>query len=90
MVFGEESLVAFLTDKVSAALVRVHVFLQVVGLQEMLVALWALYPAFAVVGVTKNIKATHYICAELASIPTYEMTSLSVDVFRTQRVTYCV
>lgn len=51
MVFCEESLMAFLTDKVSAALVRVHVLLQVVGLQEMLVALWALYPPFTVVGI---------------------------------------
>lgn len=44
MVFGEEGFVALLTDKVSAALVRVHVFLQVVGLQEEFVAFWALDP----------------------------------------------
>lgn len=48
MVFGEESFVAFLADKVSPALVRVHVFLQVVGLEEMFVALGALNPTFAV------------------------------------------
>lgn len=35
---------AFLTDKVSPALVRVHVLLQVVGLEEMFVALRALDP----------------------------------------------
>lgn len=46
MVFGEKSFVAFLADKVSPALVRVHVLLQVVGLEEVFVALWALYPAF--------------------------------------------
>lgn len=45
MVFGEERFVAFLADKVSSALVRVHVLLQVVGLEEVFVALWALYPA---------------------------------------------
>lgn len=50
MVFGEESFVAFLTDKVSSSLVRVHVFLQVVGLEEMFVALWALDPTFTGVG----------------------------------------
>lgn len=48
MVFGEESLVALLADKVSAALVRVHVLLQVVGFEEVLVALRALYLPFAV------------------------------------------
>lgn len=48
MVFGEETFVAFLADKVPAALVRVHVLFQVVGLEEMLVALWALYLAFTV------------------------------------------
>lgn len=50
MVFGEKSFVAFLADKVSPALVGVHVLLQVVGLEEMFVALWALYPPFTVVG----------------------------------------
>lgn len=50
MVFGEESFVAFLADKVSSSLMRVHVFLQVVGLEEMFVALWALYPTFTGVG----------------------------------------
>ena len=49
MVFGEKSFVAFLADKVSASLMRVHVFLQVVGLEEGFVALWALYPSFTVV-----------------------------------------
>lgn len=53
MVFGEESLVAFLADKVSSALMRVHVLLQVVRLEEMFVALWALYSAFTVVGKNK-------------------------------------
>lgn len=48
MVFSEESFVAFLTDKVSPALVRVHVLLQVVGFEEMFVALWTLNPTFAV------------------------------------------
>lgn len=48
VVFGEESLVALLADKVSAALVRVHVLLQVVGFKEVLVALGALYLPFAV------------------------------------------
>lgn len=46
VVFGEKRFVAFLADKVSAALVRVHVLLQVVGLEEVFVALWTLYPAF--------------------------------------------
>lgn len=50
MVFGEESLVALFTNKVPAALVRVHVLLQVVGFEEMLVALRALYLAFTVTG----------------------------------------
>lgn len=56
VVFGEESFVAFLADKVSSALVRVHVLLQVVGLEEMFIALWALYSAFTVVGKGKNRK----------------------------------
>lgn len=43
MIFGEKGFVAFLTNKVSAALVRVHVLLQVVGLEEVFVALWTLY-----------------------------------------------
>ena len=34
MVLGEEGLVTLLTDVVPPALVRVHVFLQVVGVQE--------------------------------------------------------
>lgn len=46
VVFGEKRFVAFRADKVSAALVRVHVLLQVVGLEEVFVALWTLYPAF--------------------------------------------
>lgn len=50
MVFGEKGFVAFLADKVSSSLVRVHVFLQVVGLEEMFVALWALYLTFTGVG----------------------------------------
>lgn len=54
VVFGEESLVAFLADKVSSAFMRVHVLLQVVRLEEMFVALWALYSAFTVVGKGKN------------------------------------
>lgn len=56
VVFGEESLVALFTNKVSAALVRVHVLLQVVGFEEMLVALWALYLAFTVVRKVKEEK----------------------------------
>lgn len=55
VVFGEESFVAFLADKVSSALVRVHVLLQVVGLEEMFVALWALNPALAVAEKGENI-----------------------------------
>lgn len=47
MVFGEERFVALLADEVSAALVRVHVVLQVVGLQEVLVALRTLDSSFA-------------------------------------------
>lgn len=46
VVLGEESFVALLTDKVSAALMRVHVLLQVVGFEEVFVALWALNPTF--------------------------------------------
>lgn len=46
MVFGEKRFVALLADKVSAALVRVHVLLQVVGLEEVFVALRTLYPPF--------------------------------------------
>lgn len=46
MIFSEKRFVAFLTDKVSAALVRVHVLLKVVGLQEVFVALWTLYSPF--------------------------------------------
>lgn len=46
MIFGEKRFVAFLADKVSAALVRVHVLLQVVGLEEVFVALRALYSTF--------------------------------------------
>lgn len=46
VVFGEKRFLAFRADKVSAALVRVHVLLQVVGLEEVFVALWTLYPAF--------------------------------------------
>lgn len=46
MIFGEKRFVAFLADKVSAALVRVHVLLQVVGLEEVFVALWTLYSPF--------------------------------------------
>lgn len=49
MVFGEERFVALLAHKVSAALVRVHVLLQVVGLEEVFVALWALNPPLAVI-----------------------------------------
>lgn len=48
MVFGEKRFMAFLADKVSAALVRVHVLLQVVSLQEVFVALWALYSTLTV------------------------------------------
>lgn len=48
MVLGEESFVALLTDEVSFALVGVHVFLQVVGLQEAFVALRALNPTLTV------------------------------------------
>lgn len=48
VVFGEESFMAFLTDKVPAALMRVHVLFQVVGLKKVFVALWTLYPSFAV------------------------------------------
>ena len=39
MVLGEEGLVTLLTDVVPPALVRVHVFLQVVGVQEVFVTL---------------------------------------------------
>lgn len=46
MVFSEERFVAFFTNKVSAALMRVHVLLQVVGLKEMFVALRALNAPF--------------------------------------------
>ena len=46
MIFGQECFVAFLTDKVSAALMRVHVLFQVVGLQEVFVALRTLYSSF--------------------------------------------
>lgn len=46
VIFGEKCFVAFLADKVSAALVRVHVLLQVVGLEEVFVALWTLYSSF--------------------------------------------
>lgn len=56
MVFGEESFVAFLADKVSSALMRVHVLLQVVGLEEVFVAFWALYSPFTVVGMGKNMR----------------------------------
>lgn len=45
MVFGEESFMALLAHKVSPSLMGIHVLLQVVGLEEMFVALWALYPA---------------------------------------------
>lgn len=48
MVLGEESFVALLTDEVSSALMRVHVLLQVVGFEEVFVALWALNPTLAV------------------------------------------
>lgn len=40
---------ALLADKVPSALVRVHVLLQVVGLDEVFVALGALNPAFVCV-----------------------------------------
>lgn len=66
MVFGEESFVAFLADKVSAALMRVHVLLQVVGLEEVFVALWALYPALTLVG--KNMKRKHQLSETIYSI----------------------
>lgn len=56
VVFGEETFVAFFTDKVPAALVRVHVLFQVVGLEEMLVALWALYLAFTVAEKGKELR----------------------------------
>lgn len=48
MVFGEERFVALLTDEVSAALVGVHVLLQVVGFEEVFVALGALDLPFTV------------------------------------------
>lgn len=48
MIFGEKRFVAFLADKVSAALVRVHVLLQVVGFEEVFVALWTLYSPFTI------------------------------------------
>lgn len=48
MVLREESFVALLADKVSLALVRVHVLLQVVGFQEVFVALCALNLPLAV------------------------------------------
>lgn len=54
MIFGEKRFVAFLADKVSTALVRVHVLLQVVGLEKMLVALWALYSTFTVAAEDKK------------------------------------
>lgn len=59
VVFGEESFVAFLTDKVSSALVRVHVLLQVVGLEEVFVTLRALYAALTVVEKGNRMKTTH-------------------------------
>lgn len=48
MVLGQESFVAFLADKVSPALVRVHVLLQVVGFEEVFIALGALDPPLAI------------------------------------------
>lgn len=48
MILGEKRLVAFFADKVPAALVRVHVLLQVVGLEEVFVALRTLYSPFTI------------------------------------------
>lgn len=46
VVFSEKSLVTFLTDKISAALVRVHVLFKMVGLQKMFVTFRTLYTSF--------------------------------------------
>lgn len=58
MVFGEESFAALFADKVSPALVGVHVLLQVVGLEKVFVALRALDSAFAALGKSNSVKIT--------------------------------
>lgn len=50
VVFGEESFVTLLTNKIPAAFVRVQMLFQMIGLEEMLVAFRALYLTFLCVG----------------------------------------
>lgn len=43
MVFSEKALVALFTDEVPFPVVRVQVFFEMVGLQELFVTLWTSY-----------------------------------------------
>lgn len=76
----------FLADKVPAALVRVHVLLQVVGLEEVLVALRALYSSFAASENTEaRINKSNY-----ERVRIYRKLNLYGCAMDAEKATYCV